>query len=291
MNTRSMIFTLYGDFIRHYGGEIWTGSLITLLEAFGHNEQSVRAAISRMNKQGWIQSIRRGNRSYYQMTDKGKERLEEAAGRIFKFHPHHWDGKWRMISYSIPEEIRHVRDEFRKELVWSGFGSLSNSLWISPNPLEKQVHNLMEKYEITAYVHLFLSEYHGPKEQKELIATCWDIQAINEKYNEFIKRYSEKYIIDRTKIQKGEMTDGECFVERAILVHEYRKFLFSDPGLPEELLPDEWLGDSAAQLFTSYYKELAQPAQRFFELVFYEGNPNNESTVDLSMHPFSKIDK
>ncbi|HSH24273.1 MAG TPA: phenylacetic acid degradation operon negative regulatory protein PaaX [Massilibacterium sp.] len=289
MNTRSMIFTLYGDFIRHYGGEIWTGSLITLLEEFGHNEQSVRAAISRMNKQGWVKSIRRGNRSYYQMTEKGKERLEEAALRIFKFKPHHWDGKWRIVSYSIPEEIRNIRDEFRKELVWSGFGSLPGGIWISPNSLEKQVDNLIRKYEIKNYVHMFLSEYLGPKTNKEIIKEGWDIKEINEKYSEFIKRYSQKYIIDRTKIQKGEMTDGECFVERTILVHEYRKFLFIDPGLPEELLPDEWLGDSAAELFASYYKELAQPAQQFFESVFYEGNTKKKEKIDLSIHPYMNI--
>jgi phenylacetic acid degradation operon negative regulatory protein len=37
LNTRSMIFTLYGDYIRHYGNEIWIGSLIKLLGEFGHN--------------------------------------------------------------------------------------------------------------------------------------------------------------------------------------------------------------------------------------------------------------
>lgn len=63
LNTRSMIFTLYGDYIRHYGNEIWIGSLIRLLEEFGHNEQAVRAAISRMNKQGWIVSANRGTKA------------------------------------------------------------------------------------------------------------------------------------------------------------------------------------------------------------------------------------
>lgn len=58
-----MIFTLFGDYIRHYDNVIWIGSLIRLLEEFGHNEQSVRAAISRMSKQGWVQSEKIGNKS------------------------------------------------------------------------------------------------------------------------------------------------------------------------------------------------------------------------------------
>src|SRR5690606_31840498 len=114
LNTRSMIFTLYGDYIRHYGNEIWIGSLIRLLKEFGHNEQSVRAAISRMNKQGWVQAKRDGNKSFYSLTDQGKARMEEAAERIFKLKPNSWDGKWRVLMYNIPEDIRTIRDELRQ---------------------------------------------------------------------------------------------------------------------------------------------------------------------------------
>ncbi|WP_257349356.1 phenylacetic acid degradation operon negative regulatory protein PaaX [Pseudalkalibacillus decolorationis] len=287
LNTRSMIFTLYGDYIRHYSNDIWIGSLIRLLKEFGHNEQSVRAAISRMNKQGWVTAERKGNKSYYQLTKQGAQRMEEAANRIFKFQPVTWDGKWRMFTYTIPEEKRNIRDELRKELVWSGFGLLSNSFWISPNQQESQIEQMIEKYEIREYVHFFSSEYKGPHSSKKLVDECWDLGDINNRYDDFIKTYSQKYVIDKHKIDKGEMTDGECFVERTKLVHEYRKFLFVDPGLPQKLLPSKWLGDHAASLFSDYYKALAQPASRFFEDVFSEGNEikNRDKKYDALNHP------
>jgi phenylacetic acid degradation operon negative regulatory protein len=282
-----MIFTLYGDYIRHYGNEIWIGSLISLLQEFGHNEQSVRAAISRMNKQGWIQSKRVGNKSFYSLTDIGKARMEEAAERIYKIKPHSWDGKWRILIYNIPEEIRNVRDELRQELIWSGFGSMSTSCWLSPNPLEKQVYGLIEKYEIKEYVNFFISQYDGPKEDQSLVRNCWNLDEINERYEEFMREYSQKYVIAKNKIEKGNMTDGQCFVERTILVHEYRKFLFIDPGLPAELLPDKWLGDSAADLFSEYYVALAEKASQFFEGVFRKGNEKVKVSKDYDVlsHP------
>ncbi|MGY3714547.1 phenylacetic acid degradation operon negative regulatory protein PaaX [Sutcliffiella cohnii] len=288
MNTRSMIFTLYGDYIRHYGNRIWVGSLIRLLNEFGHNDQAVRAAISRMNKQGWVQAEKKGNKSFYFLTERGVKRIDEAAKRIFKLKTEQWDGKWRILMYTIPEEIRNVRDELRKELVWSGFGSISNSCWISPNPLEKQVYDLIEKYSIEEYVDFFVAEYNGPNENSRLIEKSWDLGEINEKYQLFIQEYSQKYIIDRNKIQKGLMSDAECFVERTKLVHEYRKFLFVDPGLPEELLPERWLGSHAASLFSEYYKELAEPASRFFEEVFQEGNEISykDKKYDVMDHPY-----
>ncbi|WP_096202368.1 phenylacetic acid degradation operon negative regulatory protein PaaX [Bacillus sp. FJAT-45350] len=282
-----MIFTLYGDYIRHYGNEVWIGSLIRLLQEFGHNDQSVRAAISRMNKQGWIQSNKKGNKSYYSLTNRGKNRIEEAATRIFKLNPHSWDGKWRILMYTIPEEKRSIRDEVRQELVWSGFGSMFNSCWISPNQLEIQVYDMIEKYDLKQYVNFFIADYEGPEENQNLVSKCWDLEEINERYEEFIREYSQKYIISRNKIEKGDMSTGECFVERTILVHEYRKFLFVDPGLPAELLPNKWLGDSAASLFSDYYKALAEPANQFFEEIFKEGNNSTEKSKDYDIfsHP------
>lgn len=287
MNTRSMIFTLYGDYIRHYGNKIWIGSLIKLLNEFGHNDQAVRAAISRMSKQGWVESEKQGNKSFYYLSSDGVRRIEEAAGRIFKLKPEKWDGKWSILMYTIPEEIRNIRDELRKELVWSGFGTFSNSCWVSPNTLDKQVTDLIRKYKIEEYVDYFVADYKGPHENKRLIEKSWDLHDINDKYQLFISEYSQKYIIDKNKIQKGEMTSAECFVERTKLVHEYRKFLFVDPGLPEELLPKKWLGGHAASLFSDYYRELAEPASLFFEEVFREGNELNKKDhqYDVFNHP------
>lgn len=244
----------------------------TLLKEFGHNEQAVRAAISRMSKQGWVQSEKRGNKSYYSLTERGEARMEEASKRIYKSESPAWDGKWRILVYTIPEIKRHLRDEFRKELVWSGFGLLSNSCWITPNPLEDQISRLIEKYEISSYVNFFQATYEGMSKQTDLIENCWDLGDINEHYAQFIQEYSQNYILDKNKLQKGMMSDGSCFVKSALLVHQYRKFLFIDPSLPQELLPDKWLGDSAASLFTDYYQMLTKPATRFFESVHDQGD-------------------
>lgn len=271
-NTRSMIFTLYGDYIRHYGNVIWIGSLIRLLEEFGHNEQAVRAAISRMNKQGWVQAEKIGNKSYYSLTERGKARMEEASKRIYKTTSPDWDGQWRILVYTIPEEKRHLRDELRKELVWSGFGLLSNSCWITPNPLEQQIYMLIEKYDIANYVSFFKASYEGMQTHQELVTKCWDLDDVNDRYAKFIETYSQKYVIDKNKLDKGEMSDGSCFVACATLVHQYRKFLFIDPNLPQALLPKKWLGDSASSLFTDYYQLLIQPATRFFESIYKLGD-------------------
>lgn len=270
-NTRSMIFTLYGDYIRRYGGEIWIGSLIELLEPFDHTEQAVRTAIYRMGKQNWLTSRKEANKSYYSLTKQGVKRMDEAASRIYRIEPGKWDGKWRMVHYSIPEENRHIRDEFRQELSWSGFGPLLNSVWVSPNELTSQVHDMVERYDIKEHVHLFVSENQGPKTDLDIIKQCWDIDFINERYELFIEKNENKFIEDKKRIELGKYSEKDCFVKRTMLVHYYRKSLFIDPGLPKELLPNKWLGEEAAKLFDKYYKILEKPANIFFEKVFAKG--------------------
>ncbi|MDR4926977.1 phenylacetic acid degradation operon negative regulatory protein PaaX [Peribacillus simplex] len=286
-NTQSMIFTIYGDYIRNYGNKIWIGSLIRLLKEFGHNEQGVRVAVSRMVKQGWIQSEKLGNKSYYFLTDRGVQRMDEAANRIYKMKPNEWDGKWRILMYTIPEDKRQLRDDLRKELLWSGFGSFSSGCWISPNDLEKQINRLIEKYDIKEYVDFFISDYKGPKENQSLVEKSWHLEEIENKYEEFIEKYSKQFIVHQSIINRGEMSDADCFVERTNLVHEYRKFLFIDPGLPKELLPSKWNGNHAALLFSQYYQVLAEPASRFFESVFQENNDlcRKDETYDAKDHP------
>ncbi|EJL43359.1 phenylacetic acid degradation operon negative regulatory protein PaaX [Brevibacillus agri] len=273
MKPQSMLFTIYGEYVRHYGSEIWIGSLTRLMGEFGLSEPAVRAAISRMLRQGWLESRKVGNKSYYSVSERGKKRLEEAAARIYKVETDVWDGKWCIASYNIPEERRALRDQLRKELGWMGFGMLTTSTWISPNDLADRVKELTESHEITEHVEIFSAGHLGWSDPKQLVQKCWNIDEINAKYKEFIDTYREQFEQLSAKISSGEeVADSHCFVEKTKLVHEYRKFLFIDPDLPQELLPDLWLGKEADQLFQNYYQLLNPGAVRFFETV-YEAAP------------------
>src|SRR5699024_12035729 len=100
-------------------------------------------------------------------------------------------------------------------------------------------------------VDVFSAEYTAG-ENSRLIQRGWNIEGINERYENFFEKYSRDYVMDRQLIAKGRLTDTECFIKRVILTHEYRKFLSIDPGFPAELLPGSWLGHHAGELFSDY---------------------------------------
>ena len=63
------------------------------------------------------------------------------------------------------------------------------------------------------------------------------------------------------------LSDHECLQARFRLIGGYRRFPFLDPGLPGDLLPQDWLGLKAAALFRDLHERLAPGANRYYDQV------------------------
>ncbi|PLR78742.1 phenylacetic acid degradation operon negative regulatory protein PaaX [Bacillus sp. V3-13] len=290
MKPRSLMFTLYGEYIQYYGGEIWVGSLIQLMNRFGVSESSVRGAILRMVQNNLLQVRKIGNKSYYSITEQGGRRVEDGVKRVYAAPSQKWDGYWRILTYSFPEEKRELRNEIRKELNWTGFGMLSNSTWVSPNPLEEQVLEMIRTYKIEDNTMLFRASNVVSHDNQSVIDKGWDLQRISAEYDKFIGRYLPKFDELREKALNNSLTDEECFIERTQIVHEYRKFLFEDPGFPRDLLPNNWSGTKARELFWNIHQLISIPAIRFFESI-YESAPDKEVQPKRkqAINPFEQV--
>lgn len=290
MKPRALLFTLYGEYVQYYGGEIWVGSLIQLMEQFGVSESSVRGALLRMVQKDLMKVRKIGNRSYYSFTPQGQSQTDDGVNRVYGERPTEWDKTWRILTYSFPEEKRDLRNEIRKQLMWFGFGPISNSTWVSPNPLENQVLDMIERYELHDYMMLFHSSKILSHSDEWIVNKGWDLDEISQEYEKFIEQYSDKFNELQNKALNNTLTDQECFIERTRLVHEYRKFLFKDPSFPAELLPEVWKGTEARELFWKTHQLITIPSVRFFESLF-EAAPDREVEVarDKAINPFDKV--
>jgi phenylacetic acid degradation operon negative regulatory protein len=260
-----MLFTLYGDYIMHRGGEVWVGSLIKIAAEFGLSQQAVRSALSRMSQKGWLKTRRVGNRPYYAPTARTRRLLEEGERRIFGRRSVPWDGLWRLLVYSIPERKREVRTELRKQLAWLGYGPLSSGSWLCPHDVRPDLEAVIQRLGLESFVETFEATHDGNSTGRELAARCWDLEGINRRYEAFLARYRPTFEAFR---RRWDVADNECFVQRFLLIHEYRKFFFIDPELPAELLPDPWYGSESRELFQEFHAGLADGANRYFDSVF-----------------------
>ena len=268
-HSQDLIFTLYGDYVRHRGGVAWTGSLIELLGLFGLSQQAVRSSLSRMSRNGWLESRRVGRHSFYSLTPQCVVLLEEGARRIFQPRHDPWDGRWHLLTYSIPESKRHLRRKLRRRLLWLGFGALHQATWISPRNQQSQVEQVADALQVRTYLEFFAAEHQGFSSDEEIVARCWNLKHLNKYYATFITRYDPPFRDYQARLKVGDwLTPQECFVQRFMLIHEYRSSPYVDPNLPPELLPDDWLGEDATRLFQEYHDLLVDRAEAYVDSVF-----------------------
>jgi len=279
-STRSAMLTLYGDYVRHKGGEIGIGSLIKLLSNFDLSEQAIRSAVSRMCRINLLRVRRSGSKSYYSLTEDGFNLLDKGAQRIFERKKEYWDGLWSTVVYFIPEEKRMARDQLRQELSWLGYGPLTIATWISPHNLTREVEEILSKLKIREFVQMFQSRHLSHSDARSIICRCWDLDRIHKKYSNFIEEYLPKLEDHRRRLQEGESIEpSECFVERFQLIDEYRKLPFLDPNLPLEVLPNNWLRPRASALFDEYHDLLTHQANQYFDSVSREYQETNNKKL------------
>lgn len=280
---RDLIFTLFGEYLLHRPGPVWVGSLIELLDPLGVSEGAARTALSRMSSRDWLTSERHGRNAFYRLTDDGRRLLEEGERRIY--HPawdEPWNDTWQLVSYSIPEEDRSVRDRLRVRLEWIGFGSLGNGLWVTPHDAADRVTEMVRDLGISEYVELFTGRHLGFSDADRLVERCWDLPAIHEQYVDFIDRHLSSYERFERQHREGRLSREDAYVARFDLVHEYREFPLVDPYLPRQLLPDDWAGECAAGLFRALHDLLERPAEAHVASALAKATRETDSTIDVS---------
>jgi len=235
VHARSALFTLLGDVVRPAGGEAWLTALTAAMGALDFTPEATRTALHRMTAEGWVEPRRIGRYAAYGLTARGVDRLEEAAARIYRLRAADWDGRWRLLLTA--------GDGVARELGWMGFGRLRDGVWVSPHDHGDRLAALLGDGALT----LTATE----ADDQLIVAEAWDLGALRRAHADFLARWDDEPV---------PADPRDAFVQRIRLVHDWRSFLFLDPGLPPALLPADWLGGIAAARFAARYDRLAAPA-------------------------------
>lgn len=264
VRTQFLIFTLFGEFILKRGGSIWTSSLLSLLDRLDVGEHAARITLSRMARKGWLATRKEGRRSQYSLTPRGWSLLVQGGKRIFEPPPQEWDGMWHVVVVSLPEKKRSLRHAFRARLPWLGFGQLAPNTWVSPHNRRTEIIALCNEIGIQDHIEIFSGIHAGPSEDRELVQRCWDLPNLTRQYKKFIATFEKEYLACRNNGGHPPEMD-ECFVRRFWLLHHFQNFPRMDPNLPAILLPPDWIGFKARQLFDDYRGLMEVPANQFVD--------------------------
>ncbi|MGH3757803.1 PaaX family transcriptional regulator [Actinophytocola sp.] len=259
-SARSLLTTVLGEFVLPHGRPVWTATLVDVLALFGVEEKAARQALARTAAEGWLSSDRVGRRVRWSLTRPGRRLLAEGAERIYGFGSgeRRWDGRWLVLFVSVPETMRDLRHKLRTRLSWAGFGSPTAGVWITPHPgAEADAKLILDELDLSGQAMSFLANYGALGEERDMVTSAWNLTEVAERYDAFIDEFSSL---------SPDTTDGVLRAQ-TLLVHEWRRFPFLDPQLPNELLPPTWSGTTATALFNDKHVRWRAPAQeRWTEL-------------------------
>ncbi|MGH3498868.1 MAG: PaaX family transcriptional regulator [Nocardioidaceae bacterium] len=254
MDARSALFDLYGDHLRERGDEAPVASLVRLLAPLGIAGPAVRTAVSRMVRQGWLAPVRTLSGPGYRLTSRGRRRLDEAAARIYRTGDPAWDGRWHVVVLA-PIAARGARQRVRSGLSFLGYAPAADSTWVAARA-SGELGGLLQAEAVS--VRAFHARHDG--DDAELAASLWDLSDLGRAYARWLA--GARTLTLRAPVGSDDET---AFAVRSQLVHEWRKFLFADPGLPRTLLPADWPGDEAAAFFDTETGRLAGAARCYVD--------------------------
>lgn len=94
----SLVITVFGDLVQHRGGVISTARLGAVLSRIGIEPGTLRTALSRLGRDGWVESERVGRTSFYRLSPQGLERFAPATSLIYAAPLRAPVGRWSLFA-------------------------------------------------------------------------------------------------------------------------------------------------------------------------------------------------
>jgi len=173
-------------------------------------------------------------------TDIGKTLMLTSSGKkvLFKEYPlqklrsEKWDEMWSLISYDISSN--KIRNFLRRLLIENGFGTLHQSLMVSPLNVAEGISEFIKSKNLESKVSVFRCKRILGLSNVEIANKVFNLQEINLLYTDLYTNYNNA---KQTKTGMGKWKNYFLAVN------------YFDPYLPYELLANSWKGDDCITLF------------------------------------------
>jgi len=254
-SAQSLLNTIVGEFVYPRGRSAWTHGLVHALSLFAIDEAAARQALARSAGAGLLEREQVGRRVRWRMSRMTLRVRGREGKRVYSFRSGRtdWDGRWLLLSVVVPDDRRRLL--LRRRLAWAGFGQLPTGLAVSPHvEREAEARRILKMLELDDGALSFVATVKGEDTARRMMRSAWDLDGLAKRYHGFVE------LVAAQRPRSGE----QVFAALTRMVHEWRRFIYVDPGLPVELLPRNWIGLQAKTVFDRHYARWRPGAARWF---------------------------
>lgn len=216
-----------------FDGDVPLDLVFDTANQVGITDQPLRLAVRRLVAAGDVIQVGRGRSGTLQPTAQGRQHLSldrqalalawaQDSGKA------RWDRRWRLISASIPEQQRSIRDTVRRRLTGLGAIAISTGLYVSPHDLRHALPREAEPWLVTATTEDLV--FHGQADPTEMAETLWPAGPTVNTYR----------VLDAALREKLEDTGLPDTAKRLYIAQAYEDAMRDDPLLPTDLRRGIW---------------------------------------------------
>ena len=261
ISCKSFVVTVFGDVISQHGGWVWLGSLINSLQPLGFSERLIRTSVYRLVQEDWLQGKKVGRKSFYAFTDSASKHYAKAERRIYSGNRRYSDDRWLIVLPCFVAEAK--LNVFKRQLQWLGFSALTTGAYAHPSIDQTSLVETVSELNLNDSVIIFSSktlDNWSDKVLRKLVFEKWTVEKLQSDYQSIINDYQARLL---SLVKSKQLADQNSYLLRLLLIHEYRRVLLKDHELPENMLPENWIGYSVNQLVKDSYANLAKPSNRY----------------------------
>jgi len=179
---------------------------------------------------------------------RGRHAFAPATRRIYAGGPPAWGGDWT-VALAPPDE----RGVEAGEAAALGFVRVATGVYLRPET--EGAPPVADSFSGMLVVH------GSSAEHPERILSLWPAAGTAAAYRAFVDAYRPLAGAAGSEVPAGL----DAAAARALLIHDWRRIVLRDPGLPAELLPADWPGEEARRLAAGIYRALVPASEAWLE--------------------------
>lgn len=229
-----------------------------LLADLGVAPAAARSTLARMVRAGQLTSHREGRTTSYAMAGAFAAGFERVRGQDMT-RPVPWPGHFHALLYSVPEQDRAFRDQFRRAATFAGYGVLQPGLLIALADRSDALAELVAAAPSAARIRTATLGM-TTDQATAAAAAAWDLPGLAQTYRDHI---------DRLITAAAAGTTGPPSLRAYAEIYQPAlSDTLKEPALDPVLLPPDWPGRRLRDAFTAFEAAHAPLVERYRDELF-----------------------
>lgn len=235
---------------------------VSILSGAGVKPATTRAKLDRLVVEGYLVRFKDGRGVQYELTPSGFDTLRTLQNRMEDPNPFEARGSgWTLVTFTVPEQQRAVRQRLRAALTWEGFVPLRDGLWIAPgeadlNEVLDPMHAELSESSLVAFHAHDLPNFP----LNPLARTAWNLKGALDAHTRFDECWGDAATVDTTASPLSDLM---------LVGADWYALLRADPRLPAELLDEGWPSDRSTRIYRARRQQLAPAAHEAFNTAIH----------------------